>query len=355
MKQSLPIISIPKPCHEDWNRMTPDQRGAFCKVCNKSVIDFSSKNETEVLAILQQNTGTGMCGRFRSDQVLEPLQVDIPFWLLPERMTPLRAFMVALLIVFGTSLLYNASAQRHTMGKMVFRPDTVKKEVPKCDSSFRKGEVMSTHITGDILLLNKPVIDSAASVNAEDTDKAAAELAEAEVIADSIAGAIAEAEPKTGYQDNLLDSVIMTSPVLNPDSFEVVTVVMGGFRMIDLAEQSEDVPDSSFQDSVAPDSTTLNREAINPVTPPEAFRLTVLNNPTMGKLNLKLMMNVNEDFKLDLYDLMGRKLRSFMPLQRLDEGAYNLEFNISALPSGSYLCVAVSKDYKQEARIMLTK
>lgn len=30
-------ISIPKPCNENWNEMTPDQQGAFCKVCSKVV------------------------------------------------------------------------------------------------------------------------------------------------------------------------------------------------------------------------------------------------------------------------------------------------------------------------------
>lgn len=33
-------FSIPNPCSADWNKMTPTEQGAFCKQCNKEVIDL---------------------------------------------------------------------------------------------------------------------------------------------------------------------------------------------------------------------------------------------------------------------------------------------------------------------------
>lgn len=42
-------ISIPKPCNENWNEMSPEQQGAFCKVCSKVVVDFSNMSDEEVL------------------------------------------------------------------------------------------------------------------------------------------------------------------------------------------------------------------------------------------------------------------------------------------------------------------
>lgn len=42
-------ISIPKPCHEDWNKFASDEKGAFCKVCSKSVHDFTKKKPEEII------------------------------------------------------------------------------------------------------------------------------------------------------------------------------------------------------------------------------------------------------------------------------------------------------------------
>jgi hypothetical protein len=69
---SRPItISIPKPCHENWQEMTATQRGAFCKSCQKEVIDFTKKTEDETHRIL--SSGGATCGRFRTDQLERPI------------------------------------------------------------------------------------------------------------------------------------------------------------------------------------------------------------------------------------------------------------------------------------------
>jgi hypothetical protein len=69
---SRPItISIPKPCHENWQDMTATERGAFCKSCQKEVIDFTKKTEDETHRIL--SSGGATCGRFRTDQLERPI------------------------------------------------------------------------------------------------------------------------------------------------------------------------------------------------------------------------------------------------------------------------------------------
>ena len=42
--------SIPNPCSEDWNTMTPDDNGRFCGSCQKVVIDFTTYSTHEILA-----------------------------------------------------------------------------------------------------------------------------------------------------------------------------------------------------------------------------------------------------------------------------------------------------------------
>lgn len=61
-------ISIPEPCTENWNEMTPTERGKFCAHCQKDVIDFSSKTEFEIANFAKHNKGN-FCGRFVDTQL----------------------------------------------------------------------------------------------------------------------------------------------------------------------------------------------------------------------------------------------------------------------------------------------
>lgn len=60
-------ITIPKPCHESWTKMTPSEQGRFCDQCAKEVIDFSQLSDAELIDQLQK-TPKG-CGRFTPAQI----------------------------------------------------------------------------------------------------------------------------------------------------------------------------------------------------------------------------------------------------------------------------------------------
>ena len=61
-------ISIPKPCHEDWDLMSPQQQGRHCSSCNKVVVDFTTMSDAQLVEYFTNNK-TKTCGRFRNDQV----------------------------------------------------------------------------------------------------------------------------------------------------------------------------------------------------------------------------------------------------------------------------------------------
>lgn len=44
-------ITIPTPCHEDWSKMSPSERGRFCGSCKKEVHDFTGKSDEHVIAV----------------------------------------------------------------------------------------------------------------------------------------------------------------------------------------------------------------------------------------------------------------------------------------------------------------
>lgn len=67
-KQRKIEISIPKPCSEDWDKMTVDEQGKFCSHCNKTVIDFSNYTDKELAAFFSK-TKEKVCGNFYGTQL----------------------------------------------------------------------------------------------------------------------------------------------------------------------------------------------------------------------------------------------------------------------------------------------
>lgn len=97
-------ISIPKPCHEDWNAMTPKEKGRHCVSCAKTVIDFTKMNTHEIQDFMHQNKHKNICGHFKQTQ-LDSINIHIPSKVLENQISFHKAFLIALLLVMGTTLM----------------------------------------------------------------------------------------------------------------------------------------------------------------------------------------------------------------------------------------------------------
>lgn len=65
-------IAIPKPCHENWQDMTPTEKGRFCASCKKEVQDFTKLNDKTLLLLKKDKN---ICGRFLASQTNRDLVV----------------------------------------------------------------------------------------------------------------------------------------------------------------------------------------------------------------------------------------------------------------------------------------
>ena len=108
MKKQL-TLSIPEPCHQDWQQMTPAEKGRFCGACQKTVVDFTTMSDGELIQFFGKQQ-TGVCGRF------QPHQLDRPV-IKPKTPWPyVRYFFQALLPAFLLSL--KSTAQERTLGRV---------------------------------------------------------------------------------------------------------------------------------------------------------------------------------------------------------------------------------------------
>jgi hypothetical protein len=96
-------IAIPKPCHEDWNAMTPNQQGRYCNACAKSVTDFTTMSDEAIKDFFLAKKDEKVCGRFKNEQ-LSRIVIDLPENILYIDMPLWKKFLVACLIVFSSSL-----------------------------------------------------------------------------------------------------------------------------------------------------------------------------------------------------------------------------------------------------------
>jgi hypothetical protein len=100
-------ISIPKPCHEKWSKMTPDGSGRFCSSCNETVIDFSKFTDRELIEYFRKKPVA--CGNFESGQLNRILTI-------PSENN--ASFLQKAL--FGTALLAGIASNSH--GQTVNQP-----------------------------------------------------------------------------------------------------------------------------------------------------------------------------------------------------------------------------------------
>ncbi|WP_329806368.1 carboxypeptidase-like regulatory domain-containing protein [Flavobacterium facile] len=66
MKQKIQI-SIPEPCQEGWQNMTPVEKGRFCASCQKTVLDFTHLSDNEIINLVAKNDT--LCGRINVSQL----------------------------------------------------------------------------------------------------------------------------------------------------------------------------------------------------------------------------------------------------------------------------------------------
>ncbi|MBM3433107.1 MAG: hypothetical protein FJX92_08965 [Bacteroidetes bacterium] len=74
MEKRNPLqIQIPEPCQQSWTEMKPAGNGRFCLSCSKTIVDFSTYTDEQLIGFFTDRKPGEVSGRFSNQQLGRPL------------------------------------------------------------------------------------------------------------------------------------------------------------------------------------------------------------------------------------------------------------------------------------------
>lgn len=141
MGKSIELL-IPEPCHEDWDKMTPTERGRFCYSCQKQVVDFTNMSDEQLALFFKKPVTGSVCGRFMQHQLGRTINI-------PKKRIPwVKYFFQFALPAFLVSAKAMAQGQVKIKGDTVMVPEKKRPLVEKHIES-EKGRRINGKVTDE--------------------------------------------------------------------------------------------------------------------------------------------------------------------------------------------------------------
>ncbi|MDC8099584.1 MULTISPECIES: hypothetical protein [Chryseobacterium] len=150
-------ITIPKPCHENWGNMPPEEKGRFCSVCSKTVRDFRSSSDEEIMNAFS-GPSENICGNFNESQLNRELQYSFVNSLFAK-------FAVGFILTTGGFV--SVSAQQHIKNdtveiaelKDVVMPEVRKDSIARGRMRLGGGKVINRKDIEPVYVVDGKIID----------------------------------------------------------------------------------------------------------------------------------------------------------------------------------------------------
>lgn len=96
------FLHINEPCSEDWDCITPNEKGRFCNNCNKTVFDFTTATDNDIIKNIEKMKGNMFCGQFEEGQLNRWIHTSS----LKTSNKKLYELLLSFLLLSGTQNLY---------------------------------------------------------------------------------------------------------------------------------------------------------------------------------------------------------------------------------------------------------
>jgi hypothetical protein len=294
-------IGIQTACSENWNEMTPTDKGAFCQKCVKQVHDFTNKSTGEIKQVFREMMGQEICGRMTKDQELA-LNAEFEAWKYQSKQGFQRAMVFSLVVVFGLTLFSCTDEQ-----------DEIKvKEIQA--TAIR---AMESQAIGETEIA--PIVKTVSQTNVELND-----------------GIVLEETPIFSVSKKVM-GIAEEIEITHESSYEE-EIMLGFFSYTTIYSN---YIDQTIQISEYDDQGRLI---------PTEFSSIVYPNPATTETTFELAVPVTGQFEINLFDMNGKFIQSIHSGE-IQRGTFQQQINLMDVNSGIYLVTIVSKDYKETVRI----
>jgi hypothetical protein len=361
-------VDIAEPCHENWNQMSPTEKGAFCGKCQIDVVDFSNKTALEVKQILHENIGKHLCGRFKKVQ-LEELNSDYLVWENQSIHTFQSKFLLACVLVFGMTLFSscaNGIAQdplpinlgiEKIKDSLFQQTDTLKGE--QLDE-VKTNQIDYTEIVmGDFAYEPEEIIvEDSAAINP--TDSIETNQLEIPKIDEIIWTEEIHFNPDAGMSVG----VIVMTP--DPDFITTPHVVI---ELDDtLPSDTLNLPDNDIQaireedfvkgkivapkkfDRFIKESVNLEPEPPTRIEENKLFETKLFPNPALQNTTLEVSSSGRSNYLIELYNFEGKKMETIHHGQ-LDPGTTTFQIDLTGYSKGIYIVNITSENRTETIKL----
>ena len=157
-------LKIEKPCHEDWNKMAPNQLGRHCQLCEKTVVDFTKMSSEEIKEYLSNRGNERICGRILKEPVKripskkeqwfnnQRLRINQKIGFIPMRIS-LLSILSFLMILFGCNQTTEESKPDTKVNSPITSGDSIANDsTQRIDELHTVGNIaMPEPLMGDVI------------------------------------------------------------------------------------------------------------------------------------------------------------------------------------------------------------
>lgn len=299
------MLSIPNPCNEDFDKMTPTDRGAFCGKCETDTFDFRNLSHTQIYEIMDEHKGKHVCGRFNKSQ-LDDFNSGFLAWKNQSPKTFQSKFLLACVLVFGFGL-FSCEDEAAISEINTYQTEQVRNQL----------NPNIAQITNQIDPIDIDLLDYLIDPIQENSPEYP-ELIQCE-IAGEISGDVIQTHDERN--DYVLGGVMFYQPDLI--STELIPLQVG-------------------------DTSTILPTPIESDT--RIFEAKAFPNPTLNNSTIALDIELEGQFEISMYNMSGQLIQKIYS-GKLSEGRQQFEANLSGQGSGMYIIKIISQGQNETLKV----